>query len=156
MSVPVLYELRRLHTHMAEFSVPWEMSIAHTVPRNAQFTSIGDACGIGGGAFCHELQYWFDIVWSARTQQYFVAGKIHINILEFIVVLVQLAAAISRCEQHGSEFAMPPLSKLLLRTDNSPSRNWAHKISAKSERGQLFVSIYYAALLERTELFTYD
>ena len=46
---------------------------------------------------------------------------------------------------------MPPLSKFLIRTDNSPSKNWAHKVSARSERGQLLVSLY-AAMLTRTEL----
>ena len=30
---------------------------------------------------------------------------------------------------------IPKLAKLLIRTDNSPSKNWAHKVSAKSERG---------------------
>ena len=114
---------------------------------------LGDACGTGGGAFCDELRYWFDIIWSTRTQQLFNCGQAHINILEFIVVLLQLAAAITRSEQgflvEGRE--IKPLHKLLIRSDNSPSCNWAHKVSAKSERGQLFVSIY-ADLIERTQL----
>ena len=90
-------------------------------------------------------------MWSEKTQQQFVSGKIHINILEFIVVLLQLAAAIVKYETQPAETSMQPLSKLLIRTDNSPSRNWAHKVSAKSERGQLFVSLY-AHLIERTPL----
>ena len=154
ISIPlsVTNELRQLHEHLADPSRDWSISIGHVVPREPQFTSIGDACGIGGGAFCHELRFWFDVIWSEKVQSYFVAGKIHINLLEFIVVLIQLAAAITRAEEPaGSDIPMPPLSMLLLRTDNSPSRNWAHKISARSERGQLFVSVY-AALLERTTL----
>ena len=151
LTEPVIHELQQLYNILADTSRPWSISIGHVVPRDAQFTSIGDACGIGGGAFCHELRFWFDIVWSDRTQSQFVEGKIHINLLEFIVVLIQLAAAICRAEESAAEYSIQPLSKILLRTDNSPSRNWAHKISARSERGQLFVSIY-AALLERTTL----
>jgi hypothetical protein len=40
---------------------------------------------------------------------------------------------------------------LLIRTDNSPSQNWAHKVSSRSEKGQHMVHTY-AALLERTTL----
>ena len=82
------------------------------------------------------------------------AGLVHINVLEFIIVLLQLAAAITR-DRDGFQVAklhpICPLHKLLIRSDNSPSRNWAHKMLAKSERGQLFVSIY-AKLLDQTYL----
>jgi hypothetical protein len=147
----VTHELHQLHQHLADTTRPWSISIGHVVPRDPQFTSLGDACGTGGGAFCHELEYWFDILWSTETRTAFVAGQIHINLLEFVVVLLQLAAAVTRAEEAQPITPMPPLSKLLIRTDNSPSRNWAHKVSARSERGQLFVSLY-AALLGRTEL----
>ena len=147
----VRHEIYQLHAHLADITKPWSISIGHVIPRDAQFTSLGDACGIGGGAYCHELQYWFDVIWSDQTRQNFVAGRIHINLLEFIIVLLQLAATITRAEAKENRFAIQPLSKLLIRTDNSPSRNWAHKVSAKSERGQLLVSLY-AAFLERTDL----
>ena len=153
LPAPVQFELENLYSILADAQRPWSISIGHVVPRDAQFTSLGDACGTGGGAFCDELRYWFDIIWSPRTQQLFNCGQVHINILEFIVVLLQLAAAITRSEQgflvEGRE--IKPLHKLLIRSDNSPSCNWAHKVSAKSERGQLFVSIY-ADLIERTQL----
>ena len=147
----VQHELQSLHDQLADQSNPWSTSIGHIIPRDAQFTSLGDACGAGGGAYCHNLRFWFDILWSDETKRQFDAGKIHINILEFIVVILQLAAAITRAEEDATQFAIQPLSKILIRTDNSPSQNWAHKVSSKSERGQLFVSIY-ADLLERTQL----
>ncbi|KAI2498469.1 hypothetical protein MHU86_16053 [Fragilaria crotonensis] len=92
---PVLFEIRNITELLAEKERPWSISIGHVIPRDAQFTSLGDACGIGGGAFCHELQYWFDVVWSDHTRQQFDSGKIHINILEFVVVLLQ-------CSRHYS------------------------------------------------------
>ena len=60
---------------------------------------------------------------------------------------------ISRYENnfHFRDAPIQPLHKLLIRSDNSPSCNWAHKVSAKSERGQLLVSIY-ADLIDRTQL----
>ncbi|KAI2495300.1 hypothetical protein MHU86_19199 [Fragilaria crotonensis] len=76
--------------------------------------------------------------------------------MEFIVVILQLAAVITLAEEPNTHeplqaipTGIPALASLLIRTDNSPSQNWAHKVSAKSEKGQLFVSVY-ADLLERT------
>jgi hypothetical protein len=127
--------------------------------RDPQFTSYGDACLRGGGAFCHDLQFWFDMQWSETTKKAIASNKIHINLMEFVVVIVQLAATITLIEEptlymplsgmfpHG----IAKLAKLLIRTDNSPSQNWAHEVSAKSERGQQMVHIY-AALLERTSI----
>ncbi|KAI2510867.1 hypothetical protein MHU86_3488 [Fragilaria crotonensis] len=119
----VAFEIRNIESLLANKDRPWSISIGHVIPRDAQFTSLGDACGIGGGAFCHELQYWFDVVWSDHTRQQFNIGKIHINILEFVVVLLQLAAAITRDEQafQVNGRSILPLHKLLIRSDNSPS-----------------------------------
>ena len=99
LSVPVQYELRRLYTHMANFATPWEMCIGHTVPRDAQFTSIGDACLTGGGAYCDVLEFWFDIIWSADTSASLKSKKLHINVMEFIVVILQLAAVVTLTEE---------------------------------------------------------
>jgi hypothetical protein len=84
-------------------------------------------------------------------------NQIHINVMELVVVLLQLADVITSTE--GPDFfvpirrqfptGIPALAKLLIRTDNSPSQNWAHKVSAKSEKGQLLVSVF-ADMLERT------
>jgi hypothetical protein len=135
------------------------MSIAHVVKRDPQFTSVGDACLTGGGAYCHELQMWFDIHWSAVTKTGLANKTIHINVMEFVVVIIQLAAVITLVEEEQLyqplqitfPDGIPALAKLLIRTDNSPSQNWAHKVSSKSERGQQMVHVY-AALLNRTSL----
>ena len=152
-------ELANLHTLLADPQYKWEMHIGHVIPRDPQFTSFGDACLKGGGAFCHELQFWFDMHWSDATKQAIEANEVHINVMEFVVVIVQLAATITLLEEPSLyeplQMKFPngiaKLAKLLIRTDNSPSQNWAHKVSAKSERGQQMVHIY-AALLERTTI----
>jgi hypothetical protein len=157
VTVPLQHELRQIHAHMRNCTVPWEMKIAHVIPRDPQITSIGDACLTGGGAYCTELSYWFDIIWSAKTKESLENKVLHINLLEFTVVILQLAAVITCIEepqlhpqiQQVFPQGIPDLAKLLIRTDNSPSQNWAHKVSSKSERGQLLVSIY-ADMLDRT------
>ena len=156
---PVTSELRYLHNLLANPQYRWEMQIGHVIPRDAQFTSFGDACLDGGGAFCTDLQYWFDIHWSPATKNAIAAGEIHINLMEFVVVILQLSAVIVLLEEptlypplvKTFPQGIPSLAKLLIRTDNSPSQNWAHKVSAKSERGQQLVRIY-AALLDRTSI----
>ena len=83
--------------------------------------------------------------------------QIHINVMVFAVVLLQLAAVITLAEEPDlftpirRQFptGIPALAKLLIWTDNSPSQNWAHKVSAKSEKGQLLVSVF-AVMIERT------
>jgi hypothetical protein len=151
ISQEVADELHHLHSILSDFSIPWSISIGHIIPREAQMISHGDACGTGGGAFSHELSYWFDVIWSPKITKQFQEGKIHINLLEFIVVILQLAATIVRQEEACPVRLFHPLEKLIIRSDNSPSVNWAHKISAKSARGQPFVRLY-ADLLDRTNL----
>ena len=157
MTDPVRHELAQVHRHLSDFSKPWEMQVGHVIPRDATFTSIGDACNTGGGAFCDELTFWFDVLWSEKTKAAIQTKKIHINVMEFVVVLLQLAAIITLAEEpelfmpirRQFPAGIPALAKLLIRTDNSPSQNWAHKVSAKSEKGQLLVSVF-ADMLERT------
>jgi hypothetical protein len=79
---------------------PWEESIEFITPRNHHFVSIGDASKLGGGAHCDKLEYWFDILWSTKVRNGVTNLNasnphfVHINSLEFIVVIIQLAAAI--------------------------------------------------------------
>ena len=152
-------ELTNIHNLLADPFYKWEMQIGNVIPRDPQFISFGDACLTAGGAFCDTLEFWFDIHWSTTTKQAITNEKIHINLLEFTVVIIQLAAVISIMEEQAlvpsvaAKFpnGIPKLAKLLIRTDNSPSQNWAHKVSARSEQGQQLVHIY-AAMLERTSL----
>ena len=93
-------ELVQVYEHLRDPSKIWEMQIGHVIPRDATFTSIGDACTAGGGAFCDELQFWFDTIWSPRTRAALIANQLHINVMEFVVVLLQLAAVITIAEEH--------------------------------------------------------
>ena len=99
------------------------MQIGHVISRDPQFTSFGDACLTAGGAFCDTLEFWFDIPLSTKTKQAIANELIHINLLEFTVVIIQLAAVISITEENNlvpsvaEKFptGIPKLSKLLIR-----------------------------------------
>ncbi len=155
----VIGELAHVHSLIANHDYKWEMQIGYVIPRDPQFSSLGDACLDAGGAFCHDLEFWFDIQWSAKTKQALAIDAIHINVVEFTVVILQLAAVITILEEAEPQpsiakkfpSGIPSLAKLLIRTDNSPSQNWAHKVSSRPEQGQQMVHLY-AALLERTSI----
>ena len=78
--------------------------------------------------------------------------------LTFALRVYCCVASTGHRSYHSSEqgvqvvgLAIKPLHKLLIKSDNSPSCHWAHKLSAKAEWGQLFDSIY-ANLIDRTQL----
>jgi hypothetical protein len=59
----------------------------------------GDASHQAGGGLSADLQFWFDVQWSARVRRGCTLDPkdpdfVHINCLEFIAVLLQLAACI--------------------------------------------------------------
>jgi hypothetical protein len=81
--------------------------------------------------------------------------------MEFVVGILQLSAVVTLIEEPSlyptlvTTFPnrIQKLAKLLIRTDNSPSQNWAHKVSSKSEHGQQMVHIYAALLLAKFPIF---
>ena len=145
---------------------PWETHLALVVPRTPHFDSYGDAStSHGGGAFCTGLQFWFDIAWSPRVLsgcklRPSAPGYVHINSLEFIVLLLQLAAVIVRLRtltpaQRRQFFpsGVPAFPVWMGNADNTVSLSWESRATAKSPQGQglLFV---YSELLRTSGLHT--
>jgi hypothetical protein len=145
---------------------PWETHLALVVPRLPHFDSYGDAStSHGGGAFCTGLQFWFDIAWSPRVLsgcklRPTAPGYVHINSLEFIVLLLQLAAVIVRLRtltpaQRRQFFpnGVPAFPVWMGNADNTVSLSWESRATAKSPQGQglLFV---YSELLRTSGLHT--
>ena len=103
--------------------------------RRPQFTSFGDACLTAGGAFCDDLEFCINIHWLTKTKHAIANATIHINIMEFTVVILQLAAIIAIIEETKLQTSIAAkfpngistLVKLLICTDNSSSQNWAQK-----------------------------
>jgi hypothetical protein len=133
------------------------------IPRDPHFWSRGDACLVGGGGYYPGLRFWFDIGWSAavlhgaRNVKPSAPDYVHINALEFIVIILQLAAIKTRLDGATSNevatffpSGRPDIPVWLGETDNSVSKSWENRATARTSQGQGLVSIY--AKLVRTSL----
>ena len=169
MTEPVLRELQYLSDYLAQPTNQWSISIGHLIPRDPTFASEGDASHLAGGALSPSLWFWFAVNWSADIRRRVKLNSrnpdyIHINCLEFLVVVLQLAAAITRLEDQPwaslppalhAQFptGFPHIPTLLTWTDNTPSKKWANKVTTASPRGQYLVQVY-AELLRRCNIGT--
>ena len=136
------------------------------VPRQPHFYSRGDASHLGGGGYCDQLEFWFDIAWSPRTiygtkkVRPGRPGYVHINFLEFIVVILQLAAVRVRIDtatpdQLARFFprGVPDIPVWHGETDNTVSKSWENRATATSAQSQGLVSVY-AELLRTSGIHT--
>ena len=157
-------EFQALYDDLQNPDNDWSISIGHLIPRDPHVQSLGDASHDGGGAHCPTLRFWFYVLWSDRIRRAVRLPPshpeyVHINCLEFIVVILQLAAAIT-----AFDTISPAVLKELLRTaripaepillawcDNTTAERWTNKVTANSKKGQNLVRIY-AELLRSTHL----
>ena len=131
----------------------WKQPIGFIIKRDAHVVTLGDASGQGGGAYCERLSFWFDITWSNEVTESFnrkpaTDDTIHINSLEFIVVVLQYAATALRLEtltEHELSFIFPegiPAQPVMLcRTDNTAAEAWANKVTSQSSQGQRLIGV---------------
>jgi hypothetical protein len=100
LTIPVHSELQYLHTYLSDLSNPWEVLIGCVVPRMPNIRSAGDASQLGGSAINHTLRFWFDCRWNACIQAGVKLNPrqhpnyVHMNCLEFLVLLLQIVACI--------------------------------------------------------------
>ena len=146
---------------VAGATVPLAQPIGFIIPRDPLAESKGDASGLGGGAYCEQLAYWFDVTWSERVRRGVTLpssapGFVHINSTEFVVVLLQLAAFTVRLETLPSDRrttllpnGIPTHPILLCFTDNTPAEAWANKVTSKSLQGQPLIGVLAALLRAR-------
>ena len=153
-------DLALLQDWLRDPTVKWEKSIAHWIPRDSTFVSAGDASQVAGGAFSEELKCWFDVYWSPKVKKGCQLpsndkGFIHINSLEYIVVLLQLTLCIVALESGYAvslpDSAIPEIPHLLVWTDNTASKSWANKVTSTSRKAQPLISIL-SSLLRRNNV----
>jgi hypothetical protein len=161
-NIPILVKhvLTRMQASLRDTSVKWEKSIAHWIPRETTFISAGDASQISGGGFSVELQFWFDACWTAPVRhgcqlKSTEPGCIHINSLEFIVVLLQLAGSIVALETGYAtsiyKGRIPDIPLLATLTDNTASKSWSNRVTTSSPTAQPLVGIL-SSLLQRNNI----
>jgi hypothetical protein len=153
-------ELQILHQYLTDRTNDWSISIEHLIPCDHQFVFTGDASQQASRAYSHELRLWWDTVWPLH---YYEAcqlkskdpGYLYINLLEFIVVIISVAAVTtwladaqsSSVSHKDLQIPAIPVGKLM--TDNNSVRLWVHKVCSRSEIGQRLVQVY-AEMLPRS------
>ncbi|CAB9529093.1 hypothetical protein SEMRO_2400_G326220.1 [Seminavis robusta] len=155
--------LSRIREYIVSTSHPWSAHIGFVIPRVHHIHSLGDASLLGVGGYSPTLQFWFDIRWSAATLAKLQLPStdpsfLHINALEFIAIIVQLAAITTRLRSIPSSGpspffpdGRPHLPIVLVETDNTSALSWAETATSSSSHGQALLDIYSELL--RLQLF---
>jgi hypothetical protein len=158
LSAEVLDGLEKMRRYMSNSDLPWRQQIGYIIPRDAHVISWGDAATThgGGGAFCPGLELWFDIVWSDRVKQGLLDKTVHINSLEFIVLLLQIMAILERTktlsDPEREQFfprGVPAELVILVWIDNTSAKSWANKVTSRSATGQRLIGILSELLRTR-------
>jgi hypothetical protein len=146
-------DLRIFRHFLQDPSVSWATPIAALVPRTPHYHLYGDASRLAGGAYCMRLRFWFIINWSTEVRvgldkRQSDHGFVHINSLEFIVLVLQVAAAsVALSDPTFMQGHKKPTFPILqVFSDNTSAKAWTNKFSTKSEVGQNLLR-FYAALL---------
>ena len=130
MTIQLRASLGAIRALLADHGMCLSQPIGYIIKRDPHFVSLGDAR--------KRLEFWFDLVWSPRVRS--GLGKkpsdgayVHINSLEFIVVVLQLAAVVVRLNtlplaRIACMFPMgvPAQPVLLCRTANTSAELWAN------------------------------
>ena len=149
--------LQALHDYLANPRLPWKQQIGFIIDRDPHVISYGDAATTkgGGGAHCASLKFWFDVVWSAELSLAIRSGKVDINCLEFVVVLLQLVGILERMRtlsplERATFFpnGVPAELVVLIWCDNVSAMQWAATLGSKSLAGQRLLG-FLAELLRQ-------
>ena len=150
-------ELEYICQYLEDPSNRWEISIGHVIDRDHTWQTAGDASHVGGGALCYDLEFIIDCRWSDSLRHAIHLDPkddrfVHINHLEFVVILLQYAAVIQLIED-GEVLLANSIPILLALTDNMTSKKWAHKATADAcaFKGQRLVACL-TAMLQRSNL----
>jgi hypothetical protein len=156
----VTHDLLFLSTYLSNPANPWSMSIGHFIKRTPVGCSCGDAStGSGLGFYSHTHKFYSFMFWSPETLHRIGLTnrslKIHINQLEMVAYLLQLAAVVTAIQDPSQllndvEISLchcPTAPQWLVYVDNMATKFWGERAMASSAKGQLLlrlqVALYY-------------
>ncbi|KAL7529165.1 hypothetical protein ACHAXR_005018 [Thalassiosira sp. AJA248-18] len=148
-------EIELLRAWLAPTSgISWAAAIGHVIKRTPFATSPapGDACCYGGGGFSLELRFWWHLVWPKkiyhRTKVFIENDKdgklISINVLEFVAIIINYAAALTAIETDGCD---DPYPVLLNMADNMSSVRWTNHGCKSSLSGRALARLFCMLLV---------
>jgi hypothetical protein len=131
-------------------SFQWSGSIGHMIHRDPDFTGYGDASLTSGGGYNRAMKYYFLLFWGPRLSRGFTRSPDHkdyrhINDMEFVVIIVQLAAIMTRMRETNWA-GLAPIAAMW--SDNTSSSAWAAAVHARSPRLHGLVELYSQLLEE--------
>ena len=146
--------LHLLLKYLRSDQAPWTEYIGFIIRRDHHFRGWGDASGVAGGAYFPLLRLWFQVIWDPATRARATASmkdptRLQINCLEFVVVILQLAAVITWMQEAPATDVeavfpdgLPFLPILATGSDNQVSKGWATKGFTNSIEGQHLLMLY--------------
>lgn len=132
--------------------VLWQSPLAFIIKKTAYATSAGDSCCFGGGGFSLGFNFWWHLTWPKkvlkRTKLYVENNKkgrlISINVLEFISVIINYAAAYTALQLDG---CVDPHPVLLNLCDNKSAIRWTIRFCKDSLPGRALGRLFCMLLV---------
>ena len=132
--------LKRLYDRLIT-DLPWETHIGHIVDRDYAIQSTQDASHLAIGVQIPALKIFLLLPYSKKTvSQIKDDKKVHINVLEFIAIL--LVQVIFLHEYRRAPLQFPPTPTCLCEGDNTSANSWITKLSTESTMGQNALRYY--------------
>ena len=134
--------------------VSWEAPIAFLIPRMPTASTAGDSCLEEGGGWSTELLFLWHIVYPdevvKRTIKYLCNNAesrlISINVLEFIVVIINWCAAATVIQKDNS--IKDPFPIILNSCDNTSAHSWTTHACKSSKLGKLLARFFCCLLMD--------
>ena len=152
MPVSLKQELQMIKQVLKDDSIKLSTPLAHIVPRHHNFVTACDACKFGGGgwstdlAYIWDLQFPQDIVDRAHLKNNKRGKLVSINSLEFLCVIVNMAAAI--CALAQGIPCNDPYPVLLNLCDNVSACAWVNFRCKESLIGRRLALVFVGLLMK--------
>ena len=132
----------------------WETPIAFLIERTPFASSYGDACLDAAGGYSIDLKFWWHIRFPLkvvlRTLKYLPDNKsgnlISINVLEFVVVIIDYCAALTVILLE--DVTDDPHPVLLNIADNTAAHAWTMHTCKSSRLGKLLAKLFCYLLMD--------
>ena len=139
---------------------PWGSPISHLIPRPPSHIVTGDASVVAGGGYSFSLSFWWHVPWPQDVHQRTIKfrndagdGLLSINLLEFVVIILNYAASllVTRLEPSAD-----PFPRLLNRVDNRTALAWSQRAAKSSRHAQALGRVLANLLLASPLALTSD